>query len=112
MRLIDADELKREITKKTYNFAQIQIRVDRVQEIIDNAPTIKTFTLLDIEENFNKGLNIGLSYAPEDRPHGKWIYKCCCGDEFPQCSVCGEINDVKSRFCPDCGADMRGEDHD
>ena len=42
---------------------------------------------------------------------GKWIYVCCYGDEFPQCSVCGEINDVKSKFCPDCGADMRGEEN-
>lgn len=40
MRLIDADELKKAITDATYNFEQIPIRVDKVQEIIDNAPTV------------------------------------------------------------------------
>ena len=47
--------------------------------------------------------------ALEEKLKGKWIYVCCYGDEFPQCSVCGEINDVKTKFCPDCGADMRGD---
>jgi hypothetical protein len=41
MRLIDADALKKAITEATYNFEQIPIRVDKVQEIIDNAPTVK-----------------------------------------------------------------------
>lgn len=58
-------------------------------------------------QQYDQGYADGIAEA---RTHGKWIYKCCYGDEFPQCSVCGEINDVKSRFCPDCGADMRGEE--
>lgn len=41
MRLIDADELKKAITKETYNFKQIPIRVDEVMRIIDNAPSIE-----------------------------------------------------------------------
>ena len=41
MRLIDADALKEAITDATYNFEQIPIRVDKVQEIIDNAPTVE-----------------------------------------------------------------------
>lgn len=40
MRLIDAVALKKAITDATYNFEQIPIRVDKVQEIIDNAPTV------------------------------------------------------------------------
>lgn len=84
---------------------------------IDNAPTITpTFQLKDITDEdvarfamiWQRATSKGLILEPE-RPHGKWIYVCCFGDEFPQCSVCGKINDVKSRFCPDCGADMRKE---
>ena len=44
MRLIDADALKKAITDATYNFEQIPIRVDKVQEIIDNAPTVEAYT--------------------------------------------------------------------
>lgn len=56
----------------------------------------------------------------EQRPHGKWIgkeeyddypYKTVC-----ECSECGKMITVSHNdfpnFCPNCGADMRGEDHD
>ena len=36
-----------------------------------------------------------------DHQEGRWIYA--------KCSVCGTVHDVKSNFCPNCGADMRGE---
>jgi len=39
--LISRSALKKAITDATYNFEQIPIRVDKVQEIIDNAPTIE-----------------------------------------------------------------------
>lgn len=26
------------------------------------------------------------------------------------CSICGELNEYEDNFCPNCGADMRGED--
>lgn len=81
MRLIDADALKDGLFIKFGN----RLPNGLIGEI-NNAPTV------------------------EKRPPGKWIYVCCYGDEFPQCSICGEINDVKTNFCPDCGADMRGEE--
>lgn len=28
-----------------------------------------------------------------------------------QCSVCGEETNIMSNYCPDCGADMRGEEN-
>lgn len=36
-----------------------------------------------------------------DHQEGRWIYA--------KCSECGTVHDVKSNFCPNCGADMRGE---
>lgn len=38
--LISRSELKKAVSEATYNFEQIPIRVDKVQEIIDNAPTV------------------------------------------------------------------------
>ena len=28
-----------------------------------------------------------------------------------QCSYCGKCEDIATDFCPNCGADMRGEDN-
>lgn len=33
-----------------------------------------------------------------DHQEGRWIYA--------KCSECGTVHDVKSNFCPNCGADM------
>lgn len=37
-----------------------------------------------------------------DHQEGRWIYA--------KCSECGTLHDVKSNFCPNCGADMRNAD--
>ena len=62
---------------------------------------------------------MGLPSAQPERK-GKWIDM---GD-FEQCSVCtgtrlkevqtvyGKAIWIKTNYCPSCGADMRGEDHD
>lgn len=34
-----------------------------------------------------------------DHQEGRWIYA--------KCSECCTVHDVKSNFCPNCGADMR-----
>lgn len=43
---------------------------------------------------------------------GKWIYKPReTSDPYPYtCSECGYHNNVRYRYCPYCGADMRGEE--
>ena len=54
---------------------------------------------------FNEGYRRGKA----DRPRGKWEeinvkeYKALC-------SNCGTWSVVMGNFCPNCGADMRGED--
>ena len=44
---------------------------------------------------------------------GKWIYKPKDAIEMmftlPKCSVCGHESSDANNFCPNCGADMRGE---
>ena len=47
--------------------------------------------------------------------HGEWIdYLPVSGDSNlqPRCSQCELTNDAKTNFCPNCGADMRGDNHD
>lgn len=43
---------------------------------------------------------------PLERKRGKWIYKPMKG-QF--CSVCDVQSVWKYNYCPNCGADMRGE---
>lgn len=48
-----------------------------------------------------------------DRPQGEWIYNGnFCGLNHHKCSLCGEEEFRMSDYCPNCGADMRGEDND
>lgn len=61
MRLIDADALKKAIENYLANRQDILIWESDMFNMLDNAPTIKTFTLEDIEENYRKGLEKGLS---------------------------------------------------
>ena len=106
VRSIDANALKEQIDYyiKEAGWSEHDNRVlGWCKEFIDNAPTIKTFTLLDIEEQYRKGLEKGLSEWETERPQGEWIelrsydYKC---------SICGDSFMDKSNFCPNCGAYM------
>lgn len=70
----------------------------------------------DIDVTIARAIMNGETYEPE-RKKGKWIDM---GD-FEQCSVCtatrlkevqtvyGKALWIKTNFCPNCGADMRGE---
>lgn len=52
-----------------------------------------------------------------DRPKGEWIpHTTSVGlkhyAEYARCSECGEMALVHMNFCPNCGADMRGDKHE
>ncbi len=42
-----------------------------------------------------------------DRETGKWIEHQQWQWVYAKCSKCETVFDVKSNFCPNCGADMR-----
>lgn len=74
-------------------------------------------------EAFIKGWKTGVEAqfkadVREQRPKGEWIFKTVFPNdksEFPMgylvCPVCGSHhrNSTPCNYCPNCGADMRGE---
>ena len=46
----------------------------------------------------------------EERPQGEWVFRSgvTCGGYY-KCSNCGEVERAEKNYCPNCGADMRGE---
>ena len=49
--------------------------------------------------------------SAQERKKGEWITKSTNGEMFDVCSVCGYVEwDEPHNFCPNCGADMRGEE--
>lgn len=88
MRLIDGEELKTAFPPGE------TVRTECVRATIDHMPTI------------------------EPRPRGKWVNPTDGGwSLFLDCSKCGITlqwldHEEYPKFCPVCGADMRGEEHD
>ena len=106
VRLIDANALKKAITETTYNFEQIPIRVDKVQEIIDNAPTVNLE-----KQSFIDGFKEGCEHGKKcyERPQGEWVEQRdslgCLQLYCNQCGAKAQVGFVS--FCGKCGADMR-----
>ena len=91
MRLIDADELRRRILAFATGCHSEVLAVDTIMMLLAQASTIN----------------------PDDlRPQGRWIDidrlevrpEWIC-----RCSLCGCPQDFKHHYCPNCGADMRGD---
>lgn len=82
MRTIDADELIEKIRKLPNVGIRWFVSAEAVFDIILNAPTI------------------------EPRMKGAWINDCC--------SICGYGVEPwnNTPYCPNCGADMKGEENE
>ena len=102
-RLIDADALNAEMYHKSFEVddgrniwnSGLWIRYKIFEEAIRDAPTIDAVPVV----------------------HGRWIDEGQYADYHPhhawRCSECGEhvieIDTPWYKYCPNCGADMRGE---
>ncbi len=71
---------------------------EAVDDFIDNAPTIEATTVYEFK---------GCDNCELDRPKGKWDYNSEW-DEY-MCPFCLAGFPKEYNFCPECGADMRGE---
>ena len=79
------------------------------------------YTEEDMKRTIKENFDIGYEMAKNkyERPQGEWIHLHAIGDY--KCSICGAENLYKyaneherwiktnSNFCPNCGADMRGD---
>ena len=111
MRLIDADYLKTWFGEKDlYTY-------DYIIGTIDDAPTVKPEPKLLAEVKIDKedleDLVAEKVEEIKETMSGKWIpyskvYECRY-----ECSSCGYhligIHESEANFCPNCGADMRGD---
>ena len=84
------------------------IDADRLYEVIKSS-----WDTSDAED-FEKSVFIALATAPtiEERKKGKWIG--LTPEEghniyTVKCDQCGKYDFFETNFCPNCGADMRGE---
>lgn len=99
--LISRSELKKALRQRQWHIDDIE----EVEKIIDNAPTITPFALVEYE-----------TIREYERPHGEWL-KNRVAFHFT-CNYCGcNIRQLKSEvfegnynyiFCPNCGAQMDG----
>jgi len=68
----------------------------------------------DLQEEAIRSIE-NLPFVEPERKKGKWI---CLQRHYHKCSVCGNFLDFRgvnagrgdANFCPNCGADMRGEE--
>lgn len=111
MRLIDADELIAVFDSMTNNSATGEwqsIPIKHIKLIIDNVPTVEPDLKEIYQEGHYDGHREGYEKAiNEDRPQGEWIE----GTQGYYCSECEDIDSFyfEHNFCPNCGADMRGD---
>lgn len=91
-RYIDADKLKKNLTIPSASIIEIG---KAVTAQIDDQPTA------DVRENV-KG-----EWLPQDHNKTNGMTSTAVY-YYPKCSVCGHCGNY-TNFCPNCGADMRGE---
>lgn len=123
-RLIDADALmplfvEKACTMKDRHGVKLGdewlLNYNDIKDVIDNAPTVDTYTEDDVHYAIKEGHEVGygMAKAKFERPQGEWIvgqYMDCHSDILPKytCPFCGEVAYRKYDFCH-CGADMRKE---
>lgn len=105
MRLIDADKFKEDLLKlwdySTVDDITATTVLKQVISDLDNASTISAMDIAVFGYEVAKKENI-------KGQQGKWIFhkdyneSCRYG-----CNQCGNLNNIPSNFCPNCGARMK-----
>lgn len=122
MRLIDADALKEEISGEWFVEPNATI-FNYVFNMIDNAPTVEpevkevpiatvtfdTEKLKELTNDIVERIKSGELVVP--RQKGEWITNDVTLSAW-RCDKCLYATPSTYNFCPNCGADMRGETDD
>ena len=67
----------------------------------ENAETIRDYI---------NGVDKKLRELPSAERHGRWEDYSIEKWIYAKCSECGTVHDVRSNYCPNCGAKMEGEE--
>ena len=109
--LISREALRKEVTEKVnFTTADGHIAYNKMLKLIDNAPPVETFTLEDMQNIYDAGVDSVI--GKYDKAKGEWSQYSfhdlgAFGDWDYKCSKCNKVNGWKANFCPNCGADMR-----
>ena len=114
MRLIDADWLMKFYEPYDENFS---VFLDVVKEHIRNAPTIDPESLRIKGKWLWKDRQVNKNYKVTGWTEMGDIETVSVHDDYIEsrnyCSVCGKLgDDTFMNYCPNCGADMRGDDNE
>ena len=127
MRLIDAEALKKHMEEECAEECAICCYANSGDgcrcNLIENAPTVELTEEQAIDKLHETGWLIRHDKEMTERPHGEWIEKIYTeklGHGYLThhdivCSVCGDSGEDDEgipqnyKFCPNCGADMRGD---
>ena len=104
---ISREDLKKAMWSLVIN-ENDDIPVLNVIEAIDNAPPVEAYTLEDMQNNYDAGVDSVI--GKYDKAKGEWQ-----GGELGHCTKCGHkgsASDIWSgcvgMFCPNCGANLKG----
>ncbi|MBQ1293482.1 MAG: hypothetical protein IIY21_05555 [Clostridiales bacterium] len=106
-RLIDADKLCEEFKERQR--AALRWKEKAILNGDDERSIRADATLAFLLE-----VKLTIDNAPtvDERPHGKWIMnKTSARGRNYTCTNCKKVSRNKYNFCPNCGADMRGDDY-
>ena len=88
------------------------INADEIKTILQEveAPDCSLIELLGALKEIATILEMPFADVRENK-HGEWICVSTTNTWYEQwaCNQCSGIMNVKTNFCPSCGADMRGE---
>jgi len=94
---------------RKYDDAILTEVIHKVDVEVDKEELLKA--LRYDRDQYVKGFNDGVEYEKSHNITGKWIKEKIGDVDCLTCSVCGMTRNYLNRFnyCPNCGADMRGE---
>lgn len=89
----------------------MNIVIDKEVEIAKLANMLENLT--DDKDKQSVRFAINVIEGFEERPTGEWLKSDIPESLLAKCSICGfDCGAYSHNFCPNCGADMRGEDNE